>query len=88
MIDIHTHILPYVDDGSSNINQSIELIKYEINEGVTDVFVTPHYFMFRGYISTYENNKKIFNNLIQEVKKQNLNINLHLGNEIFILKIH
>lgn len=83
MIDIHTHILPYVDDGSSNINQSIELIKYEINEGVTDVFVTPHYFMFRGYISTYENNKKIFNNLIQEVKKQNLNINLHLGNEIF-----
>ncbi len=83
MIDIHTHILPYVDDGSSSINKSIELIKYEISQGVTDIFVTPHYFLFRGYISTYKDNLKLFNYLTQEVRKQNLNINLHLGNEIY-----
>ncbi len=83
MIDIHTHILPYVDDGSSSINKSIELIKYEINQGVTDIFVTPHYFLLRGYVSMYEDNKKIFEDLTREVKKQKLNINLHLGNEIY-----
>lgn len=83
LVDIHTHILPYVDDGSPDMETSVELIKYEINQGVTDIFITPHYFRFREFLSTYEENAMIFNDLLAEIKKQNMNINLYLGNEIF-----
>ena len=43
MIDIHTHILPYIDDGSDSSQISIELLKEAQKQGVTDVFLTPHY---------------------------------------------
>ena len=42
MCDIHTHIIPLVDDGSSSIEESIELIKMEIKNGVTKIVCTPH----------------------------------------------
>lgn len=83
LVDIHTHILPYVDDGSPDMETSIELIKYEMNQGVNDLFITPHYFRFREFLSTYEENAIIFNKLLEEIKKQNMDINLYLGNEIF-----
>ena len=83
MIDIHTHILPDVDDGSPDLDTSIKLIKNEIDQGVTDVFVTPHYFKYRGYVSSAEKNEMIFNNLVNEVKRLKLDINLYLGMEIY-----
>ena len=27
MIDIHTHILPFIDDGSDSVEKSIEMLK-------------------------------------------------------------
>lgn len=83
MIDIHTHLLPFVDDGSPNIETSIELIKDEIKQGVTDIFVTPHYFKHRGYLSPVVENVKIFYKLLEEVNNQNLEVNLYLGTEIY-----
>ena len=43
MIDIHSHVIFGVDDGASSIEQSIEIIKDMINNGVTDLICTPHY---------------------------------------------
>ncbi len=83
MIDIHTHLLPGVDDGSPNMETSIKLIKEEIIQGVTDIFVTPHFYKNRGYYSLADKNKEIFNDLLKEIKKQNLDVNLFLGNEIY-----
>lgn len=42
MIDIHTHIVPCVDDGSDSLNGTISQVFYAKNQGVTDVFATPH----------------------------------------------
>jgi protein-tyrosine phosphatase len=83
LIDIHTHILPFVDDGSDDISSSVEMIKQEIDFGVTDIYLTPHYMKIRNYLSSFEKNKKIFEDLYSELKKQNLKINLHIGNEIY-----
>ena len=87
MIDIHTHLLPCVDDGSPDMQTSIELIKDEIKQGVTDIFVTPHYFKYRGYLSPVEENIKIFERLKEEVKSNDLNVKLYLGNEIYYNKL-
>ena len=40
--DIHTHIIPGVDDGAADIDESIELIRREIDQGVTCIFATSH----------------------------------------------
>ena len=81
MIDMHTHILPNVDDGSKDIETSIAMIEKEIHDGVTDIILTPHV----QSRATKANTKKRlaqFEILKDEVIKRKLNIRLHLGAEI------
>ncbi len=44
MIDFHTHILPGVDDGSQSVEQSIEMLRMEAAQGITEVVLTPHFY--------------------------------------------
>lgn len=43
MIDIHTHVLPGVDDGSPNIEETEKLLKMSWKQGVTTIIATPHF---------------------------------------------
>jgi len=43
MIDIHSHILPGIDDGAQTIKDSIEMAKAAVNEGITTIIATPHH---------------------------------------------
>lgn len=43
MIDLHSHILPCVDDGSSSVDESIALLKMLSEQGVDLVCATPHF---------------------------------------------
>ncbi len=43
MIDFHTHILPGIDDGSQDVEQSLAMLREEARLGVTTVVLTPHY---------------------------------------------
>ncbi len=42
MIDIHTHILPGIDDGSTSLEESIIMASMAVKSGVDTVVVTPH----------------------------------------------
>ncbi len=42
MIDLHSHILPGMDDGASNIMESIEMAKIAVDCGIRGMAVTPH----------------------------------------------
>ena len=46
IIDTHTHITPNVDDGSSSIEISLEMLRSEAAQGGSKVFLTPHSFAF------------------------------------------
>jgi len=83
MIDIHSHALPFVDDGARDFASSLEMISESVSLGVTDLFLTPHYYQNRNYLSQAETNKEIFAKLMETVRENGLKINLHLGNEIF-----
>lgn len=82
MIDIHTHIIYDVDDGSDTLDESVAIIKEAINNGVTDIIFTPHYIDSAEYNKekVYEN----YNALKNEVKKQDLQMKLYMGNEIAV----
>ncbi len=42
MIDIHSHILPGVDDGSDSMETSLEMLSMAAESGVRAIFATPH----------------------------------------------
>jgi protein-tyrosine phosphatase len=42
MIDIHTHILPAVDDGAKDLEQSLAMLRMAADAGTTDVVATCH----------------------------------------------
>ncbi|MBT2718152.1 tyrosine-protein phosphatase [Bacillus sp. ISL-57] len=43
MIDIHSHILPGVDDGAKHITESIAMAKIAVSEGIRTIIATPHH---------------------------------------------
>lgn len=53
MIDIHSHILPGIDDGAQDEQASIEMAKQAVAEGIKKVIATPHH--KNGH---YENKKE------------------------------
>ncbi len=42
MIDIHCHILPGIDDGPKDIQESINMAKIAARDGITKIVATPH----------------------------------------------
>ncbi|MDQ0482425.1 tyrosine-protein phosphatase [Guptibacillus hwajinpoensis] len=59
MIDIHSHILPGVDDGASTLEESLAMARQAVSEGITKVVATPHH--RNGH---FDNERKI---ILQEV---------------------
>ncbi|MBO1511900.1 tyrosine-protein phosphatase [Metabacillus bambusae] len=43
MIDIHSHILPGVDDGAQTVEDSINMARLAVEEGITKIIATPHH---------------------------------------------
>jgi len=42
MVDIHSHILPEVDDGSHSLEESVEMCRASFKDGVQVMVATPH----------------------------------------------
>lgn len=43
--DIHTHIIPSIDDGSTDIKETIEMLSIAYNGGTRAIAATPHMFL-------------------------------------------
>lgn len=83
MIDIHSHLIPKVDDGAKSPEETIELIKEAREAGITDIILTPHYI-----INSYEQNAETLillkDKLQQIINSENIKVNLHIGMEVYI----
>ena len=53
MTDLHTHILPGMDDGSRSVEMSLAMLREEAAQGVTTVALTPHYYRERESSSDF-----------------------------------
>ncbi len=53
MTDLHTHILPGMDDGAVDVEQSLAMLAMEAEQGVTRVALTPHFYPKREAMTDF-----------------------------------
>ena len=81
-IDIHTHILPGIDDGSSCMAETMEMIRIAYDEGIRVIIATPHYGKWNPDYDKDEALKKL--SLVREqVEKRYKDMKIYLGNELY-----
>lgn len=80
--DIHTHILPGIDDGSRDIEESLEILRALAEQGVREVIATPH--VISG---VYNNTREIIDQKITElnavIQENSLPIIVYPGAEVY-----
>jgi protein-tyrosine phosphatase len=83
MIDIHSHILPGVDDGARTLDEALDMLRMAVDGGVTVQVLTPHI-----HYGRYENQKadlqQRFDIFQDQVDSANIKIGLQLGSEVRI----
>ena len=81
MTDIHTHILPFVDDGSDSIADSLRMVGEAMANGVKNIILTPHALRTGMPKFTKEDHCRHFSEFQTEARKH-FDVNLYLGQEI------
>lgn len=82
MVDIHSHILPGVDDGAEDMSEALEMARMAVRCGVTDLAATPH---FRGDSFDPERLALVhrrFRRLKNALEQEKIPLKLHLGAEV------
>ena len=85
MIDFHTHVLPKIDDGPKDKTISGEILKQELQQGVTTVVFTPHYYG-KFDINTFLDSRKYSYQSMQQFVPDGMKIKL--GAEVHITGIN
>src|ERR1051325_5733857 len=79
-VDMHSHLLPGIDDGSPNIESSIRLIRGMKELGYKKLITTPHIMW-----DMYQNTNEIILGKLEEVRKklkeENIDIELEAAAE-------
>lgn len=79
IVDLHMHVVPSIDDGSRSIEESFQMLKLAVEQGVTDVFCTSH----NGYCQKDgERYLASFLRLQDAVSEAKINARIHKGCEI------
>lgn len=80
--DIHSHLLPGIDDGSGSMRESLEMLRIAAEEGITAVIATPHY--KRGHRNAGPEKILELTGRVEEAARENgLDIRLYPGNELY-----
>lgn len=83
MYDIHCHVLCGIDDGASNLGDSLEICRASYNDGIKTIIATPHY--IDG--ESEADKSKILGQVLllnQELKNEGINLIVLPGMEIFL----
>ncbi len=85
MVDMHSHILPGMDDGSKSVEMSIEMLKKSKEQGIDIVVATPHCNLKREEDIYYflKRRERSYKLLMEAINKENEELpEIRLGCEI------
>ena len=68
LIEMHSHILPAIDDGARSIEMSLKMIERLKEQGCTKILLTPHYYSDTISLDDFlRNREESYNMLVKEV---------------------
>ena len=81
MIDLHSHILPGIDDGAKTLEDAVELAKHSLACGVSHMVCTPH--IHQGvFDNNVETITRSFDLLVNELRAQNVGLKIAFACEV------
>lgn len=85
--DLHTHILPNMDDGAENTEAAISMLKCESEQGVEQVILTPHFYGDKEAPESFlDRRERSYSLLCSEIEKKQISApRLILGAEVFYI---
>lgn len=85
MVDLHTHILPGVDDGADNFHEAMEMLDIAASNGTTHIVLTPHYLTREHIFAPLKKNDILsrFETFKEAAAQQYPGIKLYSGAELF-----
>jgi protein-tyrosine phosphatase len=83
MIDLHSHILPSVDDGASSLEIALDMAQMAVEDGIEVMACTPH-FMPGMYDNTSDDVRKRVESLNSELINRDINLALVTGSDAHI----
>lgn len=84
LYDMHTHILPGIDDGAKSVEDSLTLINKLRRAGVSHICLTPHFYTHKESIKDFlARRNKAFAELSSYVSDD---VTLYLGAEVYVTK--
>jgi len=76
MIDLHSHILPGIDDGAADLDESIAMCRMAFRDGIRTIVATPH-------IGKFPNTREIIEKKAEELRRvmrsQGIDLALFIG---------
>jgi Capsular polysaccharide biosynthesis protein len=83
LIDLHCHILPGVDDGSKDLQMSLDLAKVAVDQGISHILVTPHH-MDGDYTNHKNDVIKETNDFQNALNAQQIPLTVFPGQEVHL----
>ena len=80
-VDIHSHILPGVDDGSKNMEMSLDMARAAVESNIREIIVTPHWSGDRRSVSP-DGIRRRLEELRHACADEGLDLIFHPGNEL------
>lgn len=81
-IDIHSHILPGVDDGSDSFEMSMRMLRCAADDGISGIILTPHNKPGHRHRHISEIMSRV-EGLRKMMAEDSINIDLHIGSELY-----
>ncbi len=81
MIDMHSHILPMIDDGADSVRMALEMLDAACRSGTRRIVLTPHNAPVYGFRNPKEKIRELFGQLQEIVWQQRIPIRMYLGTE-------
>lgn len=81
MIDIHTHILPGLDDGAASFEDTSNMARAAISEGITTIIATPHH-ANGTYTNTADNVAEHTHSVNEQLMAAGVPVTIRTGQEV------
>lgn len=84
LIDFHCHMLPGIDDGSRNLEQSVAMARIAAEDGIAVTVLTPHH-LNGVYVNTADEVREAVRDLREHLRNRGLELKLLPGSELHLV---